>query len=171
MKEVKMLSDRLKATRKFYAPRIEPENLGTAIREGRAAIRRLDDRIEAFAALWPTNDPGWYELGTIWVGERLRGNGLRQDLMAEVVALTPAGRGLFMFTPNEAIMDSAVKLGFVLVTTDTRPDVLLWGSRLGIAERLRESINANTPRASCDVSTEGMRRLFIRDADNRGARG
>jgi N-acetylglutamate synthase-like GNAT family acetyltransferase len=147
-REVVVLSARLKATKAYYAPRIEPEQLEAAIRDGRAAIRRKDGEIEALAVLWPTNDPKCLELGTVWVGEGLRGNGLREELMAELVQRVPPDISLFLITPIEAIMRSAERLGFRAVTTKTHPKLLVWASEVGIVTRLPDSIHPEASDAS-----------------------
>lgn len=162
-REVEVLSARLKATKAYYAPRIEPEQLEAAIRDGRVAIRHKDDQIEALAVLWPTNDPRCLELGTVWVGERLRGNGLRDELIAESAALAPAGTSLFLITPVESVMRSVLILGFQAVTTKTHPKLLVWASEVGIVTRLPDSIHPQSPE-TWGTPEEGERWLFMREA-------
>ena len=160
-REYVVLSKRLKATKAYYAPRIEPEHLKAAACEGRAAIQHLNGGIEAFAALWTTNEPLWLELGTVWLSEELRGNGRRHELMAEVMQLAPQGSRLFLFTSVGSIVCSAVELGFRPVTTKTHPGVLLWASYVGVVCRLPDSIHPIAPR-KWGVPEEGKRWLFMR---------
>lgn len=137
--KIPVLSRRLMAT-KAYAPRVEPSLLLAAIRERRAAVRVKDGSIEAFAALWPTFDAKWWELGTVWVGEGMRGNGVCDEIMAETVALAPHGSHLFLITPVECIICAADQLGFIPVTESVRPGVLRWASEVGIVMRLPKSV-------------------------------
>ncbi len=138
--EIVVLSKRLKAVPSYYVPRLEPEQLAAVIRKRHAVIMWQEDRIEAFAALWPTNLPNCFELGTVWVGEGLRGQGLRGVLMAEAIALARKDADLFLFTSVGKIMESAALLGFEPITT-SKERVLLWASDVGVVTRLPRSIH------------------------------
>ena len=149
-------------TGKYHTPRLTPRLLSKRYYARRAVIRETapgmpHSVIQAYTALWPTDRKRkWYELGTVWVGEPLRGNGLRDELMAQAMALVPEETSFFLFTSSEAIMRSAGSLGFITATTHSYPDLLMWASDLGVVQRLPGSIHNR-----CDVPESGKRTLFI----------
>jgi len=160
-----VLLRRLQAEPGYYAPRLTPERLAAAIQERRAVIRWCDGHIAAITVLWPTNRPDWMELGTVWVGEGLRGRGLRNELMAEAVALAPNGVSLFLFSSVGKIMQSAISLRFEPMTTE-KYRVLWWASEVGVVCRLPNSIHPMFIRGEGPFyrrpEKEGERWLFIR---------
>jgi len=162
----KILSETLSETGKYYAPRLKPRLLAGRYYARRAAIRETtevigDRSVQAYAALWRSSHLAWYELGTVWIGEDLRGNGLLDELMAEVVGLAPRGANLFLITPVEAIMDSAQKLGFHQVTTQTHSRLLSWASEAGIVTRLPGSVYPIAPNI-WSTPTAGERWLYLK---------
>ena len=145
-----VLSEALKATGKYYPERLTPRLLSSRYYAGRAVIRETTEvignrTIQAYAALWPTNEPKWFELGTVYVGDSLRGRGLRNDIMSEAVRLASAGAKLFLITDVEGVMHSAEKLGFAAVTTQKQPNLLRWASWAGVVCRLPGSIYPIAP--------------------------
>ena len=163
----KVLSATLKGSGAgYHQPRLEPGALASRYYAGRAVIRETKElvgnrTILAYAALWRCRDPFWYELGTVWVGECLRGNGVRDELMAELLQRVPEDRDLFFITPVEAIMRSGEKLGFVPVTTQTHPLILEWACRAGIVSRLPSSVHPIAP-GLWGTPKGGQRWLFWR---------
>ncbi len=172
----KVLSETLNAETKkshaYHTARLTPRALSSRYYAGRAAIRETTSVVggapvvQAYAALWRTNwYPKWYELGTVWVGESLRGNGLYRDLMREAAGLAPEGANLFLITREEKIMRTAQELGFRSVTTQTDPKLLLWASEVGIVCRLPTSIHPIVGPDVWGTPTDGRRWLFIREGN------
>ena len=153
----------LKEAGKYYEPRLKARLLSGRYHACRPVIRICDHAIQAYAALWRTNHPDWYELGNVWVGKRLRGRGLRDILMMEAMAVAPQGAHLFLITSVGAIKISAERLGFKRVTTQTHPELLQWASEVGVVCRLPSSIH---PIGQCEWQpfVEGKRSLFLREA-------
>lgn len=143
--ECVVLSERLRATGKFYAPRLAPEHLETAIRERRAVVKTVDGEPVAFAALWSTNREDWLELGTVWVAEGHRGNGLRHTMMAIAAELASPNKKIFLMTDVEGVMKSAKVLGLTPMTTASYPRLLRWASEVGAVCRLPGSIHPVSP--------------------------
>ena len=152
--QVKLLSDRLKAVGKFYAPRIEPAPLAAAIREGRTVMRWHNDAIEAFAALWPAKgNKNWIEIGPVWVGEKLKGSGVSAELLREAVNLLPLGANSFLITDKGKIREIAKDLSFVPITeeifekkfaTPRQRTLLGWAADLAedMVRRMPQSVHA-----------------------------
>ncbi|PIR83632.1 hypothetical protein COU18_03035 [Candidatus Kaiserbacteria bacterium CG10_big_fil_rev_8_21_14_0_10_51_14] len=150
-----VLAEKLKAEKAYYLPRLTPRNLSARQYAGRAIIRESNENhgdrtISAYAALWRSHDPTWYELGTVWVSAELRGNGFCRNIMTELIALAPADIRLLMFTADVAIMRAAHGLGFFEVGNPSHPSNEPWAIRVGVSARLPGIDNP-----------EG-RRLFVR---------
>lgn len=128
------LSNRLKEEPGYYAPRLEPEQLEARFRERRVVTRTENGAYEAFAALWPTLDSRLLELGTVWVGQGLRGNGMRDQIMAEAVRLAPQGTSLFLITSAPSIVETAKSLGFHIVLFASSDELYCWGRTIGFPE-------------------------------------
>jgi len=60
-----------------------------------------DGLFVAFAALWPTLHPSWYEVGSVWVHPDHRDQGLGSQVFKQVVNLQPAG--IFLITSEDKI--------------------------------------------------------------------
>lgn len=169
-----VLSEKLNAEAKkshvYNTARLTPRALSGRYYARRAVIRETSSviggspAVQAYAALWRTNCyPGWYELGTVWVGPNLRGNGLYRDLMKEAASLAPTSANLFLITREQKIMRTADELGFKRVTTQTHPHLLLWASHVGIVCRLPTSIHPVAP-GEWKPALDGERSLFFRGA-------
>ncbi len=163
--EYVVLSQRLKATKAYHAPRIEPEHLKAAVSEHRATVRYLNGQIEAFAALWPTRySRKCCEIGTVFVGDALRGNGLCGKLVAETAEiLAPQGASLFLITKDPAAMCAAENLGFRPVTTQSHPDVLEGAMKRDVVCRLPTSIHSIVAPNTWGTPKAGERWLFMRE--------
>lgn len=158
-----VLSEEITATGRYYNPRLTPRKLSGRYCAGRAVIRQTkgsDCQIQAYAALWNANKSGWYELGTVWISAALRGNGLCRELMEKVVGLAPPDTGLFLFTDVASVMNAALGLGFVPVTTKTHPCILRWASKAGVVTRLPDSIHPIAPDRWAEPEA-GERWLFM----------
>ena len=168
------LSEKLLKTGKYHEARLTPRRLSGRYYAGRAVIRETFEEtgnrtILAYAALWRTFRKDWYELGTVWVDEALRGNGLREKLMTEAVELAPDGANIFLITNVESIMRSAERLGFVVATTGTRPGISRWASDVGIVCRLPKTIYPIRPMVgdappAWGMPASGQRWMFVRPA-------
>ena len=153
-----VLSHRLVATGKYHGSRLKPRLLASRYHAGRAVIRETseetgDRTILAYAALWPTyrgwyND--WYELGTVWISEGFRGNGLCQVMMGSVLELAPPSTKFFLFTDNKVVMEAARHLGFAQIDENAE-GLLRWASKVHVVCRLPGSL-----------FREEKRRLFVR---------
>ena len=158
-----VLSQCLRGAGGYYNARLTPRFLSSRYYARRAVIRETteikgDRIIEAYTALWPTYRKEWYELGTVWVTDTLRGNGVRARIMDEATNLAPEGARLFLITAVGSITRSAQDLGFFPVTIRTHPSLLLWASEIGMGERLPSSARSVDEPAF----VEGVRTLFIR---------
>lgn len=143
----------------YFADRLSPRDLSSRFYAHRAVIRSSDSgAIEAYVALWRTRRREWYELGTVWIHPSRRGNGLRDEIMKEVVQLLPIGWRLLMVTASDGVRRSAEKFGFQMVNAGTNPGLCQWVARIGLGGRLPDSTKeTGEPRF-----VEGVRTLFIR---------
>lgn len=91
--------------------RITPEALAKAAREDRMVVRRVEDRIIACGILWETPDVTYLEIGTIWVDEHFRGNGLCKQVFLECIEKR-RGRSLFLITAQESISKMVSECGW-----------------------------------------------------------
>ncbi len=159
-----VLSEQIRAEGKYFSARTTARKLSKRFYAGRAVVRQIDSPVaslrfvQGYAALWRTAVDGWYELGTVWVTPELRGNGVQFDLMTELVAKAPQGKGLFLITDAFPVMRTAGILGFRPVTLATMPDVHDWSAVVDLGERLpRTALLEALP-----MPKDGERWLFIR---------
>ncbi len=159
------LSETLKKVGIYNNARLDPRLLSSQFHSGRAIIRETPElvghrTIQAFAALWGTADPLWWEIGTIWVDPRLRGNGLLSELVTDSTSLAPKGGNLFLITSERAVMISGVNHGFRPVTKALMPDIEAWAATVGLGYRLPRTALQEIP----PFPVAGERWLFVRGA-------
>ena len=165
-----VLSQTLTTTGVYHTARTTARRLSSRYYAGKAVIRESakevgDRTIEAYAASWATMLPDWYEIGTVWIVDRLRSNGLARQLMMEIIQLVSRDDRFFLITREATIMKLALELGFVPVTTRTHPDILQWASKIGIVARLPASVHPIAPNTWARPQA-GERWLFVRDANS-----
>ncbi len=99
---------------KLLVTRISETVLEHAFRLGSAvAYSDLPDHIAAFGALWPSKDPNWLELGTLYVSPEYRGVGVAK-IMHEICDELAPQISLFLLTADPAIVAVAIKRGWRL---------------------------------------------------------
>ncbi len=106
------LSKRLHKEPYLLHARITPEALAKAAREDRMVVRMAGDRIIACGILWETPDITCLEVGTIYVDEPFRGNGLCRQVFLECIEKRK-GRSLFLITSQESISKMVSKHGWL----------------------------------------------------------
>lgn len=159
---------------KYYRKRLTPRLLSKRYYARRAVIRETScgpfgSTVLAYAALWRTKIPEWYELGTVFVDEKIGGNGVCLEIMQEVVAFVPNGMHVFLVTDAEPVMKAAQKLGFIPVTLGT-PGITLRFIRkvMGSGRPIPESVYPYCSSESCSeygIPTAGERWMFVRTTE------
>jgi len=100
--------------------RISEESIKKAFSEKRAAAK-LDSTAKnyiAFAMLWRTKDPSWYELGTIWVSPKHQRKGLMPIVFEKCAKKLPKGCGVFLITHNIKVLEVARSFGWQLARSN-----------------------------------------------------
>ncbi len=111
------LSQKLHKEPHFLLKRITPEALALAAAEDRIAVRRKGRGIIACCVLWRVLVATHYryryryEIGTIFVDEPFRGNGLCKQVFLECIEKRE-GSPLFLITANQNIREMVIKLGW-----------------------------------------------------------
>lgn len=165
MEQWVVLSNRMKAATAYYASRIEPEHLKGAYDAGQAAIREWPtslfdgNEIYAFAALWPTWDPGWSEFGSAFVYGENGGKGVMKTMMAELIGRA-SGKNLFFISKDPAIMHLGMQYGFIRMTTSVHPGILRWAAYAGLTCRIPGTVHE----VGWPPPKDGERWLFMRRA-------
>lgn len=160
-----VLSEYLHGTGKYYDSRVSPRSLAGRRHAHKAALRETQEEcgdisISAFVALWRTKAATLtYEIGTFCIiGKQ---NGLRNELLAEIVALAPPGADLFLITPVQSLADSAMDAGFTEVQFRTQDELNAWCKSVGFAADRKPPEGA----LAANAGQKGSRRLFVRKAD------
>ena len=107
------LVQKLQNEESLLASRITAETVAQMFEENRAVAYGTSDVVSAFCALWPTHDPKYLELGTLWAAEKLRGMGLAHCVFNICEALQP-DKSLFLITARPAVVVMAIKNGWIL---------------------------------------------------------
>jgi len=164
------LAERMTATGEFDMERLTPELLANTYLAGRAVIRGSESntdgiqaRIHAYLALLETDAPDWLEVALAYVDAEYAGNGVGNELMAEL--LTKAhGFRLFTISRNPAYW--AVLRGYeywAVSRATLRYDIETWAEKVGLTgpgkrNRLPETaLRQGLPRLN-----PGTRTLFVR---------
>jgi hypothetical protein len=81
-----------------------------ALRRNRLSVIKKDGKgIYGYAALWPTSNPHFFELGTCWVREDKRGKGLFSGIFDELVFKARLGSTVFLITKSAKVAHEAHK--------------------------------------------------------------
>ena len=137
----------------YQGERLDPKILQQRVHSGRGVIRETsevcgDRTIFAYAALWPTLQEQWWEIGTFWVFESERGNGLASTILGELLSRAPHDANFFLITKESRLMQIITRHGFKPIPDVSAYDVTNWATRIGLGKRLPEH--------------EEDRRLFMR---------
>jgi GNAT superfamily N-acetyltransferase len=103
----------------FLVERIMPDRLRAAYEGGRAVIVETASQITAIGALWETGEPGWLELGSLWVAPEYRGKGVASEIYRRRLLLVPTGSHCFVVTHNPRVIKLALVHGFAEATRAT----------------------------------------------------
>lgn len=128
------LNAALNAESDLLTPRITAQELETMVVQGLAARVEIDDIIIAFAALWPTPDPAWRELGAVWVHPAHRGKKLGSNVFRELLSLAEALQ-CFLITHNPRIVHLAKAAGWQEMTSTTWSTTVPWPISCGVCDR------------------------------------
>ncbi len=80
------------------------------LRRKKLCVMKKDGKgIYGFAALWPTCNPHYFELGTCWVGEEKRGKGLFSGIFDELILKARLGSTIFLITKSAKVAHEAHK--------------------------------------------------------------
>ncbi len=111
---VEVLVSRLKSEEHLLQKRITERNIASAFKQKRVAFKfdATTRRYYAFCMLWPTQDPKWFELGTLWVDEDSQGNGYAGDVFKRCADRLPKGAGVFLITREIEVLQIARGLGW-----------------------------------------------------------
>lgn len=97
--------------------RLTLDFLARAVAENRIVVRRKGYMIISCTILWTVPDDEWFELGTIWVDKRFRGNGLCKEMFRECIEKR-RGHSLFLITSLHCIKTLASKFGWAEESED-----------------------------------------------------
>lgn len=103
-------SEKLKAAKKYYRPRIEPECLWQMRQLGRAVVR-FDKQGELIAFTASYESGNWEEIGTVFVDPAHEGNGLARELISEALSIE-GKRQHFLITSDLRVVHLATDFGF-----------------------------------------------------------
>jgi len=117
---IDVLIQQLLREEQFLHRRIRNENLRQGLKGGRAVFKWDKDRnmYYAFCMLWPTQDKYWYELGTLWVHPKDRGNGLAGEVFKKCLECLPRSVGVFLITHQTGVVELARSMGWQLGCTN-----------------------------------------------------
>lgn len=123
-----------------------------------------DEVIVAHGALRDSKVPWWKEIAQIWVDPEHRGNGLRQEMVYELMARAPPGIKFFCITTDEPFMNFLITLYFRPVTQRSagpgmRPRA--WAKYVGLGG-VRKRLPVTVMRKTFPKPRQGERWLFIR---------
>lgn len=115
-----VLSQRMQEERgAFLGVRISAESSHAIYeRDLAACIERPAGTIVAFAAIWETPDPTWFELGSFWVAPEHRGSGIAREVYGERLRLIPKGARCLIITGNPKAAHLALMHGFSEVSAE-----------------------------------------------------
>ncbi len=102
----------LKQEGRILKSRVNPDSIRKLKREKRCHIVTRRKNIIGFGALWPTNNESWFELGTLWVRNDFRNQGLSGKIFDATIALASEGSTIFLITKSRKIVHEALKRGW-----------------------------------------------------------
>ncbi|HYC34697.1 MAG TPA: hypothetical protein VEC13_03100 [Candidatus Paceibacterota bacterium] len=99
----------LKAEPKLFTGRISPKNLTSLKKKGLCYFLQNDKEIFGMVALWPTKNPAYFELGTLWVKVGFRCYGHSAALFDKALSLVPKGSTVFLITNEKRVIKLAME--------------------------------------------------------------
>lgn len=93
------LSKALQREKAIMGYRNTSDNLKDIHLKNLTAVKFIDGKIIAFAALWPTENINWFEAGSVWVDKRYRGMKLSSEMFHQLMAIKrPPDSKIFVIT-------------------------------------------------------------------------
>ena len=143
----------------FLLARITAGALQEAHETGMGVTIEESGHIVACGFLWPTDEPGVLELGTLWVHPKHRGQGLSSKVFAQRLTLpAAANKKLFIVSHEPIVAHHTHAHGFTEATGHTWSSLLNVHHTCGPCDRVSNEQKPNCPLKA--VRTEC--RLFVR---------
>lgn len=140
----KQLSVKLREEPDLLEEHIVPQILFNSWKNGRAVIKKAEDKIIAYVSLWETNHSKWFELGTLWVDRRYRERRISSEIFFECLNIQSNGSGIFIITHNPKVIHLANRFGFCEATIETWSH-LPWSVTCAPCDRIPENEKESCP--------------------------
>jgi GNAT superfamily N-acetyltransferase len=102
----------------FLEERISPSKLEEVYGAGHAVTIERGQGIIGFYASWPTEDPLWHELGSLWVAKPFRGQSIGSELFSKLARQLSPKQRYFIVSHNPRVVTLAKKRGFAEATKE-----------------------------------------------------
>lgn len=144
------LSENLQKEETIMGYRNTAQNLRKLYLKKLAAIRINENKMIAFAALWPTNDPFWLEAGSVWVHPEFRGKRYSSETFQELIQKSARdGKNIFSITHSvREMIHLFEKHGFVEVQRDRWDDTVPFSVTCAPCDK-KEKVNCDLKGSKC----------------------